>query len=79
MRKEHYKEFEIQMTYNKVCKENDDLMKKYMMRFKLLQNKDRRILMILWNRWREFVGIRKLLKHNFKFCHNSTRDTKADL
>mmetsp|Transcript_2435 Transcript_2435/g.3723 ORF Transcript_2435/g.3723 Transcript_2435/m.3723 type:complete len:196 (-) Transcript_2435:713-1300(-) len=72
MRKEQYKEFEIDMTFNKVCKENDDRMRKYISRIRIQQQGDRKLLPIVWNRWKEYVGIRKLIKYQFRFSHNKS-------
>jgi len=63
MRSERYSEREIEKFFGDVCKSNDDKMKKYMARWRIRQDSKRKILPIVWNRWREFVGIRKLVKY----------------
>ena len=63
MRKEGYEEDEIEAMIKNVCNQNDYLLKKYVARLRLSQDKDRKILPVVWNRWKQFVGIRKLIKY----------------
>jgi hypothetical protein len=65
MRKEHYTENEIEQFHDTVCNTNENLMKKYLIRLKIGQDEKRNIIPAVWNRWREFVGIRKLVRYQF--------------
>jgi len=54
-------------------------MHKYLTRMRILQKPHGKTQMTVFNRWKEFVGLRKLLKYQFSTCHNQTRDEKADI
>lgn len=79
MRSEHFTEDEIENQFNDVCTKNDHLMKKYLLRMKHFSDDDNKLLPIVWNRWREYVGIRKLIKYQFRMMANQTHNVKADL
>lgn len=63
MRSEHFTEDEIEKQFNDLSTQNDHLMQKYLLRMKHFSDDDNKLLPIVWNRWREFVGIRKLIKY----------------
>ena len=63
MRAQHYTEDDIEETFKHVDSYNDFLMKKYMIRMRIKQDPDRKNLPLLWNRWREYCAIRKLVKY----------------
>lgn len=48
LRKEKYTEPEIEMIHNGVIARNDGLMRKYMTRLRIRQDKDRKNLPIIW-------------------------------
>lgn len=79
MLQEHYTPKEIDDICKKVSTKNDHLMEKYIKRIRLTQDKDKKLLPAVWNRWRGFVGIRKLIRYQFKFMENNTNNVKADL
>ena len=79
LRKEKYTEGEIDMIYNGVCTKNEGLMKKYMIRMRIARDQDQRLLPIVWQRWREYVAVRKSVRYQFRICHNQVQDGVADL
>merc|ERR1712216_336498 len=79
LRKEKYTEDEIEKIHDGVVARNDGLMNKYMTRLRIRQDKDRKLLPTIWQRWREYVGMRKLIKYQLRFCFNAAVNGKADL
>jgi len=65
MRKEHYTEDQIDKFYDDVCDTTEHLMKKYLIRIKIRQDEKNKTLPLIWNRWREYVGVRKLVRYQF--------------
>ena len=72
MKKEHYTEREIETFYDHVCDTNEMLLKKYITRLQMRQDETKSLMPVVWNRWREYVGMRKLIKWQFNRCHNAT-------
>ena len=63
MRSEKYTEDEIE-TKTDYCNDyNDYLLKKYSVRWQIRLDPNRKILPLIWNRWKGFVAIRKLIKY----------------
>jgi hypothetical protein len=54
-------------------------MKKYLLRMRMRQDKDKRVVPMVWNRWRQYTGMRKLLKYQMRQIDNYTNDVRADL
>lgn len=79
MLQEGYTPREAEETIRRVGQENQELLDKYAKRMLIFQDKDRRILPIVWNRWKYYVGMRKLIKYHLKQCNNATDNVKADL
>lgn len=79
LRNEKYTESEIEILYEGVCDRNEGLMRKYLTRLRLNQEPKKRVLPIVWQRWREYVGIRKLLKFQLNRCQNAIEPGKADM
>jgi hypothetical protein len=79
LRKEKYTESEIGILYEGVCDRNEGLMRKYLTRLRLNQEPTKRALPIVWQRWHEYVGIRKLLKFQLNRCQNAIEPGKADM
>ena len=79
LREEKYTEDEVEKIYGDICARNEGLMRKYILRLKITQQPKKRLLPIVWQRWREFVGIRKLLKYQLNRCQNAIDDRKADM
>ena len=65
MKKEHYTEREIEKFFDDVSSTNEHLMKKYILRMKFRQDENKKVIPVVWNRWREYVGMRKLIKFQF--------------
>ena len=70
LRKEKYTEGEIDMIYDGVCTKNEGLMKKYMIRMRIARDPNQRLMPIVWQRWREYVAVRKSVRYQFRICHN---------
>lgn len=79
MKSEHYTEDEIEKFFAAVNDKNEHLMNKYITRMKIAQDPVNKTLPIIWNRWKQFVAMRKLVKYQFNFCHNNIENQKADL
>ena len=79
LRKEKYTEDEVDNIYDGVCARTEGLMRKYILRLKITQQPQKRLLPIVWQRWREFVAIRKLLKYQLNRCQNAIVDRTADM
>lgn len=63
MRDEHYTEKEIENKSKEVFARNEHLMRKYVARMRLRQDHNRRIMPAVWNRWRQFTAMRKLIRY----------------
>ena len=50
-----------------------------MIRMKYRLDDNKKLLPMVWNRWRGFIAFRKLVKYQFNFCSNSTANDKADM
>ena len=79
MRKEHFTEKEIQLKCKEWFGRNEHLMKKYMTRMRLRLDPKKRIMPAVWNRWKQYVGMRKLIKYQVKQMENNCHNVKADL
>ena len=42
-------------------------------------SREKKYLHYCWDKLKSFVAIRKLVKYQFRFCHNQTNNIKADL
>ena len=79
MRAEHYTEDQVEEMYDKVKARTEGLMRKHMMRLKIGKDPEKRMLAVVWNRWRYFVGNLKLLKYQLRTCYNNAQARKSDL
>jgi hypothetical protein len=79
MRDQHYTEDEIEKFYDTVSRQNDYLMKKYMTRFKYINDPKKRLLVFVVDRWKGWVAIRKNVKHQFRYLANYKESRKAEL
>lgn len=79
LRSEHYTENEVEGICEKVFNKNHYLMRKFMIRMRLRQDKDIANLPHIWNRWKDYVAIRKLIKYQFQYMHNRVNSSKVDL
>ena len=79
MREEGFTEKEIQLKCKDWFGKNEYLMKKYMARMRMRLDPKKKVLPALWNRWRHYVGMRKLLKYQIKQMDNNCSNVKADL
>jgi predicted small metal-binding protein len=66
MREEHFTEAEIRQKTKEWFGRNEQLMYKYIARMKMRQEKDRRYIPMVWNRWRQYTGMRKLIKYQMR-------------
>lgn len=62
MRKERYGENEIEAMFNKVTWKTDGLLRKYIIRWRIRQTR-KRLVPVVWDRWRQYVGMRKLVRY----------------
>jgi hypothetical protein len=65
MRAEHFTEQEIRQKCKDWFSKNEVLMNKYMLRWRMRQT-EKRIVPQVWNRWRQFTAMRKLVKYQMK-------------
>jgi hypothetical protein len=80
MAQEGYREDEVDKIVSGIDKNNKHLMEKYMRRMRLMIDGDRKLLPIVWNRWRQYVAMRKLIRYHLKHCQNMVHsDHKAEL
>ena len=79
LRSEHYTEPEIEKMCAKVFGRNEHLMKKYMIRMRIRHDPVNRNMPHIWQRWKDYVAIRKLLKYQFNYMHNRVTSQKGDL
>jgi hypothetical protein len=79
MRQEGFTEKEIQVKCKDWFGKNEQLMKKYMARMRNRLDPKKRGLLAVWNRWRQYVGIRKLFKYHMLQTENNCHNVKADL
>jgi len=79
MRAEHYTEDQVEEMYDKVKARTEGVMRKHMMRLRIGKDPSKRLLSVVWNRWRYFVGNLKLLKYQLRTCYNNAQSRKADL
>ena len=79
MRKERYSENAIEMMCSKVNRDNEYLMKKYMIRMKLKTEKGQPYMPFVFDRWKKFVALRKLFAYKFRLVSNATNNVRADL
>jgi hypothetical protein len=79
LRSEHYTEPEIEKICAKVFNRNEHLMKKYMIRMRIRHDPVNRNMPHIWQRWKDYVAIRKLLKYQFNYMHNRVTGQKGDL
>ena len=54
-------------------------MRKYMIRMRLRHDEEKSGLPHVWQRWKDFVAIRKLIKYQFRYMHNRVTDQKGVL
>ena len=78
MEKERYTEDEIDGLYDHVHETNETLLKKHTARWKCATSKDKRMLPIVWQRWRYYCGNVKLLKFMCRNCYNNCQDELAE-
>lgn len=78
MRNEHYTESEIKLKCRDWFGKNEMLMNKYIARMKM-RTEGKKLIPKVWNRWRQYVGMRKLIKYQFKQMENYGDNVKADL
>jgi hypothetical protein len=78
MRQEHYSEDEIEEKMKVVEWHTNGLMKKYIIRWRL-RNTQKKWLPTIMDRWKQYVKIRKMIRHQFRFCENQVHNVKSDL
>ena len=54
-------------------------MRKYMIRMRIRNDPEKSNLPHIWQRWKDFVAIRKLIKYQFRYMHNRVTNVKGDL
>ena len=65
MREEHYTEAEIKIKCRDWFSKNEMLLNKYIARMRMRQ-RGKALIPKVWNRWRQYVGMRKLIKYQCK-------------
>lgn len=78
MRAEHYTEQEIKLKTREWFGKNEMLLGKYIARMRMRQT-EKKLIPKVWNRWRQYVGMRKLIKYQVRQMENYTHNVKADL
>jgi hypothetical protein len=54
-------------------------MQKYMARMRMRLDPKKKVVPVIWNRWKQYVGIRKLVKYQIQQMENNCDNVKADL
>lgn len=78
MRQEHHTEDEIARMMQEVDWKTNGLMKKYIIRWRARYTEKKWLPSII-DRWKQFVKIRKMIRHQFRFCENQVHNVKSDL
>lgn len=79
MREEHYTESEIKIKCKDWFGKNEYLMNKYLARMRMRQDPNKKVVPKVWNRWKQYVGMRKLVKYQCNQMENYTHNVKCDL
>lgn len=71
MRNEAYTEDEIAKVMSKVNWRTEGLMRKYIIRMRLKYTEpEKKYFPYIWDRWKMFVAMRKLVRYQFRYCQN---------
>jgi len=78
MRKEHHTEDEVAEMMKTVNWKTNGLMKKYIIRWRIRYT-EKKWFPYYIERWKQYVKVRKMIRHQFRFCENQVHHVKSDL
>jgi hypothetical protein len=79
MREERFTEKEIYLKCKEWTGKNEHLMNKYLIRMRMRLDPKKKVVPVVWNRWKQYVGMRKLYKYHMQQMENNCHNVKADL
>ena len=74
MKDERYTEIEINEMNDKINQKNINLLKKYIIRWQLKINPEKKYIAFVWERLRSFALFRKYVRYQFRICYNKSQN-----